>query len=101
MINRFLKSVDQAAKYSVYYPAEAKAIVQKRLHSDNDYIASAWAGTQFSLTLDQSLITAMEDEGRWMINNNLTSEKNIPDYRDYFYLKGLDEVKPESVNIIR
>jgi len=101
LINRFLKSVDQAAKYSIYHPAEAKAILQKRLHSDDDYIESAWAGTQFSLTLDQSLITAMEDEGRWMINNNLTAEKTIPDYRDYLYLKGLDEVKPESVNIIR
>jgi hypothetical protein len=42
----------------------------------------------------------MEDEGRWMINNNLTSEKTIPDFRDYIYLKGLDEVKPEAVNII-
>jgi hypothetical protein len=43
----------------------------------------------------------MEDEGRWMINNNLTSAKNIPDYRDYIYTKGLEEVMPESVNIIR
>jgi hypothetical protein len=34
-----------------------------------------------------------------MINNNLTSERAMPNFRDYIYTKGLEEVKPESVNI--
>jgi hypothetical protein len=42
----------------------------------------------------------MEDEGRWMINNNLTTKKTIPNFRNYIYLKGLDAVKPEAMNII-
>jgi NitT/TauT family transport system substrate-binding protein len=46
-----------------------------------------------------SLVTAMEDEGRWMIKNNLTSAEKIPDFRNYIYTKGLEEVKPEAVNI--
>jgi hypothetical protein len=46
-----------------------------------------------------SLVTAMEDEARWMIINNLTSERTMPNFRDYIYTKGLKEVKPESVNI--
>jgi hypothetical protein len=59
-----------------------------------------WPDHQFALSLDQSLILAMEDEGRWMIDNNLTSEKTIPDFRGYIYTRGLEEVKPESLNII-
>lgn len=35
-----------------------------------------------------------------MIKNNLTSEKAIPDFRDYIYTKGLMEVNQESVNVI-
>jgi NitT/TauT family transport system substrate-binding protein len=101
LIKQFLQSIDQAAKYSVYHPTEAKAIVQKGLRTDDAYIQSAWPDIQYALSLDQSLITAMEDEGRWMINNNLTSEKNVPDFRNYFYLKGIEEVKPDAVNIIR
>jgi hypothetical protein len=31
----------------------------------------------------------------------MTGEKKIPDYRNYIYAKGLEEIKPESVNIIR
>jgi NitT/TauT family transport system substrate-binding protein len=101
LINRFLKSLDQAAMYAVYHPAEAKAILKERLHADDAYIETVWSNSQYSLSLDQSLITAMEDEGRYMMANNLTSEKKIPDYKDYFNVKGLDEVKPGSVNIIR
>ena len=34
---------------------------------------AVWARNQFALTLDQSLIAAMEDESRWLISNGLTS----------------------------
>lgn len=43
----------------------------------------------------------MEDEARWMIKNNLTSEKQVPDCMNYVYVDGLKAVKPEAVNIIR
>lgn len=101
LITRFLKSLDEAAKYAVDHPAEAKAILKERLGVDDAYIAKVWSNSRYSLSLDQSLVIAMEDEGRWMINNNLTAEKSMPDYTDYLYLKGIEEVKPEAVNIIR
>jgi hypothetical protein len=43
----------------------------------------------------------MEDEARWMIRNNLTTEKQVPDFLDYIREDGLKAVKPEAVNIIR
>ncbi len=73
LINRFLISLSQAEEYSIVHPKIARAIVQKRLHRDDKYMSAVWPDHQFSLSLDQSLITAMEDEGRWMINNNLVS----------------------------
>lgn len=100
LIDRFLKSLDLAAEYTVDHPADAKAIVQKRLNYTEAHMAAVWQQNHFSLSLDQSLVTAMEDEGRWMIANNLTSEKTIPDFRGYIYTKGLEKIKPESVNII-
>lgn len=99
-IDKVLKSLGQAEEYTIEHPGEAKAILQKRLHLDEAYVATVWPNHQFSLTLDQSLIAAMEDEGRWMINNNLTAQKTIPNFRKYIYTKGLQEVKLESVNIL-
>jgi NitT/TauT family transport system substrate-binding protein len=100
LIDRFLRSIDQAADYTINHPVESKAIVQKRLRADDAYIDSAWNDTRFGLSFDQSLISAMDDEGRWLINNNLTSGRKVPNYREYIYLDGIDKVKPESVNIV-
>ena len=41
-INRLLKSLAQAEEYSINHPAEAKAIVQKRLNHDDAYMATVW-----------------------------------------------------------
>jgi NitT/TauT family transport system substrate-binding protein len=100
-IDRFLRSITQASEFTTNQPQETKKIVQNELNYTDEYMTVIWPDHQFALSLDQSLILAMEDEGRWMIENNLTSEKTIPDFRGYTYTKGLEEVKPESVNIIR
>lgn len=99
-ITQFLRALAQADEYASSHPAEAQAIVQRRLNLSAEYMDTVWQQNQFTLSLDQSLITAMEDEGRWMIANNLTNATEIPDFRDYIYTNGLEEVKPESVNII-
>jgi NitT/TauT family transport system substrate-binding protein len=99
-INRFLKSLDQAEDYSINHPIQAKMIVQKKINHDDAYVETIWPDHQFSLSLDQSLVLAIEDEGRWMINNDLTGEKTIPDFRGYIYTRGLEEAKPGSINII-
>jgi NitT/TauT family transport system substrate-binding protein len=75
--------------------------MQKRLNYDGAYIEMVWPQYTFSLSLDQPLITAMEDETRWMISNNLTTEKQVPDFLNYIYEDGLKAVKPEAVKIIR
>ena len=98
---RFLKALAQAEEYALRNPSEAKAIVQKWLEVDAAFVESVWLRDQFSLSLDQSLITAMEDQARWMIENNLVTEKAVPNFLDYVYEDALKEMKPEAVHIIR
>jgi NitT/TauT family transport system substrate-binding protein len=71
------------------------------MNFDDAYLEIIWQRYQFSLSLDQSLILAMEDEARWMIKNKLTKENQVPNFMNYLYLDGLKAVKPEAVNIIR
>jgi NitT/TauT family transport system substrate-binding protein len=101
LVSRFLKSLALAEEYLDRHPTEAKAILQKRLTLDVAYVETHWPRNQFSLSLDQSVIAAMEDEARWMIKNNLTREKTIPDFMNYIYVDGLKAVKPEAVKIIQ
>ncbi|MFA7198548.1 MAG: NrtA/SsuA/CpmA family ABC transporter substrate-binding protein [Methanoculleus sp.] len=97
---RFLTSLAQAEEYIHTHPAESRAIVQNRLNLDAGYMDTVWQQNQFSLSLDQPLITAMESEARWMIANNLTNATTIPDFHDYISTESLASVKPASVNII-
>jgi ABC-type nitrate/sulfonate/bicarbonate transport system substrate-binding protein len=98
---RFLKSLVQAEEYVTLHEHETKALIKKRLNHNNTYINAIWPQNQFSLSLDQSLIIAMEDEARWMINSNLTTEKRVPDFVKFIYEASLKSVKPQAVNIIR
>ncbi|MDD1677497.1 MAG: ABC transporter substrate-binding protein [Methanomicrobiales archaeon] len=100
LVARFLLSLVQAEDYLRMHPAESRAIVQKSLNLDAGYMDTVWQQNQFSVTLDQSLITAMEDEARWMIANNMTNATAVPDFREYIYSDGLEKAKPGSVNII-
>jgi NitT/TauT family transport system substrate-binding protein len=100
-MERLLKALARADEYVAGHQDEAKAIVRKRMSFDSAYMETIWPQYQFSLSLDQSLITAMEDEARWMIENNLTTEKQVPNFNNYIYEDALKAIKPEAVNIIR
>lgn len=95
----FLTALAQAEIYADQNPEQAQEIVRNRLDFEEDFSATIWSENQVSLTLDQSLITAMEDEARWMIANNMTNATEVPEFRKYIYTEGLKAVKPESVNI--
>jgi NitT/TauT family transport system substrate-binding protein len=97
---RFLGSLAEAEIYLNSDPAEARSIVQRRLDLDAGYMDTVWQQNHFSLTLDQSLVLAMEDEARWMIANNLTNSTAVPDFRRYMYPDALESVRPGSVRII-
>jgi NitT/TauT family transport system substrate-binding protein len=96
-----MRSMAQAENDIVRHPDQAKAIVGKRMNFDPTYTEMIWPRYQFALSLEQSLITAMEDEARWMINNKLTAEKKVPNFLRNIREEGLKAVKPEAVSIIR
>lgn len=98
---RLLKSLVQAEDYETNHPEEALLILQNKLGFDAEYMSTIRSQHTYSLSLDQSLILAMEDEARWLISSNMTYESSMPNFIEYIYSDYLTEVKPKSVNIIR
>jgi ABC-type nitrate/sulfonate/bicarbonate transport system substrate-binding protein len=92
-IRRFLKALTRAETYIVNNPEAAKIVIQKRLSYDDVTMAELWPQYRFSLSLDFSLIIAMNDEAHWMMNNSITTEKTSPDFYNYIYVDGLKAVK--------
>jgi ABC-type nitrate/sulfonate/bicarbonate transport system substrate-binding protein len=98
---RLLKGIDQADTYIIEHPHEAKAIIQTRLNLDSGEVDKIWQRNSFSLSLDQSLITAMQDEAQRVINNGLTVEKEMPNFNNYIYEDAIKAIKPNAVDILR
>ena len=101
LITRFLKSLIQAEDFVTNHQNQAIDIVTKALNYSSTYLPPLWANYQFTVSLDQSQILAMQDESRWLIQNNLTNSATIPSFLDYIYFDGLETVKPTAVNILR
>ena len=98
---KFLRSLAEAEEYIHSHPAEVPGHRPETAEPQfATYMTAVWQQNQFSLTLDQSLVTAMEDEARWMIANNQTDQKTVPDFRKYISSQSLEEIKPGSVRII-
>ncbi len=100
-VKRMMTALAQAQTYLANHGEAAKSIVRAKMEFDEAYMDILWDRYQFVLALDQSFITAMEDEARWMIANDLAATDEIPDFLDYIDEEGLRDVKPEAVTIIR
>jgi ABC-type nitrate/sulfonate/bicarbonate transport system substrate-binding protein len=100
LIERFLRSMVQAEDFALRHQDEAIATVAKTLNFSVAYLQTVWSDYQFSVTLDQSQVLAMQDEAQWLITNQLTNASTSPNITDFIYVDGLKSVKPQSVNVI-
>lgn len=97
---RFLRSLVQAEEFVNRHDEEAKKFIQERYHYEPSYMDKAWPQHQFVVTLPQGLLLIIEDDARWMVENNLTDATEIPNYLDFIYFDALEKVKPEAVTIM-
>ncbi len=97
---KFLRAIEKGTKFT-QNREETQEIIADRLNIPKEDVARHWAEFTFELSLDQSLLTNIEDEARWAINNNLTAATEVPNYLNYIYLEALETVMPDAVTIIR
>jgi len=98
-LKRFLTAIEKAERFIIENKTEAMKIVAERLKLDRDLLRETWNDFQFALSLDQSILTSLEDESRWALNSGLAEGKTIPNYLQYVHVDALKAVKPEAVSI--
>ena len=96
-----LKAIDKAEDFLSKNRETSIDIVSSRMKMDRKIIAAIWDQYQFKLFLDQAILTDLEAEGRWAIENRYANATTLPDYRYFIHADILESIKPESVNIIR
>ncbi len=101
LIQRILLSLIEAERFLRENEAQARKIIEGRLNMDPATLSSIWPLYRFRVRLDQDLMILMESEARWMIHNNLSGGREMPDYFKQIYTDGLIAVDPNSVGLIR
>lgn len=96
-----LKATTKAEQFIRENPDESINMISNFIDMDRGSLKGLWKIYDLEVTLDQSLLTTLEDESRWAIKNSLTSATEVPNYLEYIYLDGLDAVNPDAVGIIR
>jgi len=100
-VKKLLRALIRAEEFVKQSQDEAQKIVADFSGMDMALVRNICANTTFGVSLDQSLLLALEDESRWAIENGLTQETKVPNYLDFIYLDGLASVKPKAVRIMR
>jgi ABC-type nitrate/sulfonate/bicarbonate transport system substrate-binding protein len=100
-VRRFIQSLVQAEEYLQANSDDVKSILVDELDRPEDYITDTIPQFHFNVSLNQSMILAMEDQARWLIDNKLTNDTAVPNYLDFIHFDGLEKVKPDAITIIR
>jgi sulfonate transport system substrate-binding protein len=100
-VRKMLRAMVKAEEFVKRNPAEAQKEVSGFSGIDASMLRDIWGDTTFAVSLDQSLILALEDESRWAVKNSLVKGAKAANYLDYIHLDGLKAVKPEAVRILR
>jgi NitT/TauT family transport system substrate-binding protein len=100
-VNKVLRALYSAEKFFEQNPEQALKIAADFKKQDLTAIREMLAGTSVELSLDQSLILALEDESQWAIKSKLTSASKVPNFLHYIHFDGLMSVKPTAVHIIK
>jgi sulfonate transport system substrate-binding protein len=101
LVRKMLRSLLKAEEFIVQKPADARRIIEDSRKIERNLLESIWSDNSFKVSIDQSLILALEDESRWAIKRGFVHQTNIPDYLDFIYFDGLISVKPDAVRVLR
>jgi len=100
-VEKLLRALVSADDFIMENPAAAQKIVAEYNRMDAEMLREMWADNKYRVSLEQSLIMALEDESEWAIKHGLTSAGKVPNFLDFVYFDGLTSVKPSAVRILR
>lgn len=98
-IKKFLRALLKAEDFIKNNRDESVKIVASNLGMDYQVLNKIWNDYDFSVSLDKTLITNLENDAQWALDSGLFHDTKIPNYRAMIYEKPLKEIKPQAVTI--
>jgi len=98
--DRILRALIKANSFLESDPAEGKRLVSKFI-GEEEQSSRSWERYYFHLSLPQPLLSVMEEEARWAIENHLTEANRVPNYLEYLDLASLTRIDARAVSVIQ
>jgi ABC-type nitrate/sulfonate/bicarbonate transport system substrate-binding protein len=100
-MQEILASIDDANRFIREQPIKAKSIIGKAMGLNESILASDFNPTDYTLSLDQTLLLALDDQTRWAMKRGLAPEKALPNYLDLMQAAPLEAVRIDAVRLIQ
>lgn len=98
-LTNLLGAIDKTARAMSRDRDESIGIVAKSLNVTTESIRPLWDDFTFSLTLEHSLLTTLEDQARWAIRNKLVDSAKPPNYLRFVDTTAMRAVNPAWLSI--
>ncbi|MFZ2641194.1 MAG: NrtA/SsuA/CpmA family ABC transporter substrate-binding protein [Verrucomicrobiia bacterium] len=98
---RVVRALLDAEAFARSQPARARSIVARTISMPEPTLQRVWPRLDLRVRLSQSLLVALEDQVRWIIDNRLTEDAAMPNFLRLIHLETMLAVKPSAVSVIR
>lgn len=100
-VRRLLAALDEGNRIIRDEPRAARAIIGKAIGLEPALLARDFSAADFRLSLDQSLLIALDAQTRWALGRDLVPGATAPNYLDFVRPRPLEAVQPDAIKIIR
>lgn len=100
-LEKMIRATDRAVTFVQHAKQESIDILVKNTPFSKELLEAVWDDYSYQVSLDNSMLTTMEDEARWAIETKLVDRRTVPNYLEYYYLDAMKAVKPEAISIVK
>ncbi|MEJ0001880.1 MAG: ABC transporter substrate-binding protein [bacterium] len=99
-LEKLLKGLVEAEKFTKNNPEEAKAVVMKYTKLDKETVDGIWGSFDFRIALTPQLLEYLNREAQWAKDSGkVTKDTVIPNFQDVIYSAPLKKISSGAVGI--
>ncbi len=100
-VKRVLRALVAAEQLVRDRPAEARKAVGNAINVDDVLMAKLFNTEDYAISLDQTMLLALDDQTRWAMRRGIIDPGPIPNYLENVKYQYLEAILPAAVKIIR
>jgi NitT/TauT family transport system substrate-binding protein len=100
-VGRALAALADAVATIQEKPADAQALIARAIGMQPQQLAASFRASDFTLSLDQSLLISLDEQTRWAMKRGLIPRGEVPNYLDAIDARPLSMEQPGSIKLIR